>query len=77
MPETPWQHLPLVVRRRLRLWFHPEGDEKLVAYIPDRNRGRTQDGIAGLAISDQRLVYHTPILDEQAPVSEPGTIPSR
>ena len=42
-----------------------------MAYIPDRNRERTHDGIAGLAISDRRLVYHTPILDEQARVSEP------
>ena len=56
--ENPWQALPTSVRNRIQQWFKPKGDEKFVAYFPDRDRTRTEDGTSGLVLSSRRLIYH-------------------
>ena len=55
-----WDALPTVVRHRLEQWFRPADDERFIAYIPDRNRARTEDGMAGVIISTRRLIYRRP-----------------
>lgn len=65
--EDRWAALPPVVRHRLEQWFRPSGGERFLAYVPDRSRRRSEDGMAGLAISDRRLVYHRPPLHQELP----------
>lgn len=57
--ENPWDLLPSVIRHRLEQWFHPESHERFLAYVPDRDHARTEDGMAGVVITDRRLIYHT------------------
>lgn len=58
--DDPWDNLPEVIQHRIQQWFNPEKDEVFVAYVPDRDHARTEDGIAGVVISSKRLIYHTP-----------------
>ncbi len=57
--ENPWEALPEVVQHRLQQWFRPQKNERFIAYVPDRDRSRTEDGMAGLVVSNRRLIYHT------------------
>lgn len=69
--ETPWDTVPLVVQHRLEQWFHPAHGEQFTAYIPDRDRGRNEDGMCGLLISNRRLIYHTDLRHRESEVSAP------
>ena len=50
--EMPWDRLPTVIQDRIEQWFTPEGDEAFIAYVPDRDLTRTEDGVAGLLVSN-------------------------
>lgn len=69
--ENPWTSLPEVVRHRLEQWYHPDKAELFLTYVPDRDRGRAEDGMAGLVISQARLIYHTPRSHHEAKATEP------
>ena len=56
---NPWDALLPVVQHRLMQWFHQAKDERFVAYIPDRDHFQSEDGMAGIVVSDRRLVIHT------------------
>jgi hypothetical protein len=58
-PQTPWDTLPGVVQQRIRQWFKPIKKEKYIAYIPDRTRSRTEDGMVGVVVSTRRLIYNS------------------
>ncbi len=68
-----WDALPTVVRHRLEQWFKPSGDERFVAYIPDRARARTEDGMAGVIISTCRLIYHRHSVHQELSSDKPVT----
>ncbi len=57
--EKPWDQIPQAVQHRIEQWFRPKDNERFLAYVPDRNHARTEDGMAGFVISNQRFVYHT------------------
>jgi hypothetical protein len=59
MVENPWESVPLAVQHRMSQWFKPEPEEHFLAYVPDRDHGRTEDGMNGVVVSNRRLVYHT------------------
>ena len=69
--ETPWDIVSLVVQHRVQQWFSPQKDERFLGYIPDRDRVRTEDGMAGLLISTERLIYHTDFRHREAARTEP------
>ncbi len=69
--ETPWDTVPLVIQHRLEQWFHRAGDEEFIAYVPDRDRVRTEDGMCGLLISNRRVIYHTDMRHRESEASEP------
>ena len=69
--ENPWDQVPLVVRQRLEQWFKAEPDEHFIAYVPDRDLSRTEEGMAGLVVSDRRVVYHSHLRHKEAPNTEP------
>jgi hypothetical protein len=68
--ESPWAMLPEVVQHRVQQWFQPAGAEVFLAYVPDRDHVRTGDGMAGLLLSSERLVYHTPMRHRESSVRE-------
>ncbi len=75
--EDRWDALPTVVRHRLEQWFRPSGKEQFVAYVPDRNRMRTEDGMAGLVISTRRLIYRRPPVHQELSVGTSVTFQMR
>jgi hypothetical protein len=66
--DDRWATMPSVVRHRLEQWFRPRQGERFLGYVPDRARRRSEDGMSGLVISDQRLVYHRPPLHYDVPL---------
>ena len=56
--ENPWDLLALAVQHRIQQWFKPAHGESFLAYVPDRDRARTEDGMNGLLVSDRRLIRH-------------------
>ncbi len=54
--EMPWDTLSLTVRHRLEQWYRPGRDEEFVAYVADRDRSRSEDGMAGLIVTNRRLI---------------------
>jgi hypothetical protein len=69
--ERPWDSLPLVVQHRIEQWYKPRADEEFLAYVPDRDHSRTEDGMSGLLLSSRRLVYHTRLRHHESPAGEP------
>lgn len=69
--ENPWNSLPEAVQHRIQQWFKPNRGEHFIAYVPDRDHVRAEDGMAGVLISDQRLIHHTPRRHRESPISKP------
>lgn len=69
--EKPWDTLAGVVQQRLQQWYHPHKGERFVAYIPDRTRARTEDGMVGLVVSNRRLIYHHQMRHRESEKGEP------
>lgn len=69
--QSPWDALPLVVQHRIEQWYKPVRGEKLLAYIPDRDHARTEDGVAGIIVSNRRLIHHTPFCHNEEPAGDP------
>jgi len=58
MVENPWDNIAEVIQHRLEQWFHPQKNEHFLAYVPDRDHARTEDGMGGVIITNQRLISH-------------------
>lgn len=69
--ENPWDSLPLTVQHRIEQWYKPTAKETFLAYVPDRDRTRTEDGMAGLLLSSTRLIYHTNLRHREAMADQP------
>lgn len=52
-----WQQLGDQLRRRIAAWFRLKDDEQFIAYINDSDFGKKDAGLAGVAITDRRLVF--------------------
>lgn len=52
-----WRALSDSVRQRLAVWCKLRPREVLRLYLSDADFGRNDDGLAGLAVTDQRLIY--------------------
>ncbi|MFB3893667.1 MAG: hypothetical protein ACE15C_16765 [Phycisphaerae bacterium] len=68
--ENPWDSLPEAIQHRVQQWFKPYGDEQFIAYIPDRDHFRTEDGMAGMVVSTKRLIYHTRVRHHEVGVAD-------
>jgi transcription elongation factor Elf1 len=68
--ENPWDLLPLTVRHRLEQWYIPKSGEHFLGYTPDRDHNRTEDGMAGVLVSNKRLIYHSHMQHKEIPVDE-------
>lgn len=69
--DKPWDLVPESVRQRLKQWFKAEPNEHFLAYIPDRALSRREEGMAGVVVSDHRLVYHSNLRQKEVASSEP------
>ncbi len=56
--ENPWDNLAEVVQHRVQQWFQAKEDEHFLAYVPDRDYARTEDGMNGVIVTSQRLISH-------------------
>lgn len=70
LAENPWSSLPLAVQNRIQQWFRPQPSEHFIAYIPDRDRARSENGLAGIIISDKRIICHTMSRHKESPAGE-------
>ncbi|GEM_PF-1225977 len=68
--EKPWDNLAEVVQHRIQQWFQARQDEQFLSYTPDRDYARTEDGMAGVLITNQRLIAHYSRRHREALVSE-------
>jgi hypothetical protein len=69
--QCPWDRLSETVRHRLEQWYHARRNERFLAYVPDRDRSRTEEGMAGLVVSDRRLVFHSNLRHRELAAGEP------
>jgi len=69
--ENPWDTLPLTIQHRIEQWYKPVDGEKFLAYVPDRDRTRTEDGMAGLLLSTARLICHTSLRHREVTADQP------
>ncbi len=70
LEENPWNCLPLTIQNRIFQWYRPQQGERFLAYIPDRERARSEAGLAGIVVTDRRLIYHTPVRHKEASLTE-------
>lgn len=64
--EDPWGALPLAVQNRINQWYRPQSGEHFVAYIADRERARSEEGLAGIVVTDRRVICHTSVRHKEA-----------
>lgn len=69
--QNPWDNLPEGIRHRIEQWYHPMQGEQFLAYVPDRDHTRTEDGMAGVVITNQRLIAHFRRRHREAKLGEP------
>ncbi len=53
-----WRELSDPVRKRICVWCAFESGECFVAYIPDADFGRREAGLAGIIVTDRRVLHH-------------------
>ncbi|OQB82101.1 MAG: hypothetical protein BWX88_04104 [Planctomycetes bacterium ADurb.Bin126] len=69
--ESPWDNLAQFVQDRIRQWWKPRHNERFLGYAPDRDHVRNEDGVAGIVVSTERLIYHTRQRHYECSVAEP------
>ncbi|MFQ5491828.1 MAG: hypothetical protein ACE5GE_14000 [Phycisphaerae bacterium] len=52
-----WENLPYAVRERLSQWFTRQTDEKFMGFYADDDFSRADAGLAGVVLTDRRLVF--------------------
>ena len=72
--ESPWDSLTVAVRNRLEQWYSPKSSEQFIVYVPDRDRAPSEDGCAGIVITNQRLIHRLDLRRHEIPSSEPVVI---
>jgi len=75
--DNAWKALPVAVRSRIKHWYEPAEDERFLAYIADEDFSKSEAGMAGLVVTDRRLVYRKFAARAEIPLSQPITIVPR
>ncbi|MEM7576728.1 MAG: hypothetical protein AAF328_04555 [Planctomycetota bacterium] len=58
LSSDAWSQLPINVRQRLEPWTRFQRGEKFLLYLNDPDFSSNDAGLAGVVITDQRLIYH-------------------
>ncbi len=69
-----WSQLPENTRQRLGVWCRFQPRERFIQYLSDADFGMRDAGLAGIIITDHRLVYHKFHHAGQVDLAEPGTL---
>ena len=56
--DDAWRELSDPVRKRISVWCAFESRERFVAYIPDADFGCREAGLAGIVVTDRRVLHH-------------------
>ena len=72
--QDPWSHLPADVRNRLGQWYRHQADESFAGFVPDTELARTEVGMAGLLVSNRRVIFHRPPRHHEMAVTDPVTV---
>ncbi|MCD4699516.1 MAG: hypothetical protein K8R91_02965 [Phycisphaerae bacterium] len=68
--SNPWLALPLAIRSRIKQWFTSQDGEKFVIYIPDGDFSKTEAGLAGIVLTNKRLVFRKFASTVEIPLTE-------
>lgn len=66
----PWQQLPLTVRIRINRWYKADEGERFLCYIPDAEFAKAEAGLAGVVLTDLRLIFHKSLGQLEIPRTE-------
>ncbi|MBL4701433.1 MAG: hypothetical protein JKX85_09265 [Phycisphaeraceae bacterium] len=55
--HSKWTHLDEAVRRRIEVWAHFRDGEQFRYFISDADMLKKDDGLAGVVLTDRRLIY--------------------
>ena len=69
-----WRLLPLTVRIRIAQWYKQQEGEHFLTYVPDADFSKAEAGMAGVVVSDRRLIYHKGAQTVEMPVRDPITL---
>ncbi|MEM1027220.1 MAG: hypothetical protein AAGJ38_03975 [Planctomycetota bacterium] len=58
LSSDAWSQLPIKVRQRLEPWTRFQRGEKFLLYLNDPDFSSNDAGLAGVVITDKRLIYH-------------------
>jgi hypothetical protein len=72
--ENPWDDLPETIQHRIKQWYQPRQEERFVAYVPDRDRSRTEDGMAGILLTTDRMIYHQSYRHDEMSIHQPAEL---
>jgi hypothetical protein len=73
----PWRSLPLAMQSRIRKWFRADKGERFVAFIADDEFAKTEAGMAGVVITDRRLISHKFASQVDMPLNHQMTISAK
>ena len=68
--SDPWRALPLAIRSRIKQWFTLADGEKFAVYIPDGEFAKTEAGLAGIVLTDKRMVFRKFASKVEIPLTE-------
>lgn len=69
-----WGSLPLKTRLRLEPWCRFEAQERFIRYFPDPDFTRSEAGLAGVVVTDRRLIHHKFRRLRDVPLNRPLTL---
>jgi len=69
-----WRAIPLAVRTRIKQWYEQQPNERFVAYIPDEDFAKTEAGMAGIVLTNNRLLYRKLSARVEIPLTQEMTI---
>ncbi|BAM03270.1 hypothetical protein [Phycisphaera mikurensis] len=74
MGASAWSRLPRDVRQRLEPWCRFKPRERFLGYFNDPDFTRAERGLAGVVLTDARLIYHRFRRLRDVPLHKPVTL---
>ncbi len=72
--NSAWQKLPEASRQNIQIWCHLAPTEQMQIYISDSDMGQSDHGLAGIIITDQRMIFHKYHHEGQIPLTQKATL---
>ena len=74
LSSDAWLALPEATRRRLEVWARFQRGERLKVYLNDADMSSADEGLAGVIVTDQRLLYHKYRLSRSISLKQEGVL---